>query len=121
MLSVPAHQLYRHGRFKHMARAAAADLLPREIPARVEPTVLTPLFRRGIFDRERASVHRLLFSADSTWDRFVDRGWIKQTIDNGPQRAGDEIVLWQCVSLESWLLRHRWCVEARQSSDWPVF
>ena len=54
MLAVPAHQLYRRGRFKHLARDAAAGLLPPEIPARTAPTLLTPLFRRGIFDRERA-------------------------------------------------------------------
>ena len=120
MLSVPAHQLYRHGRFKHLAREAAAGLLPPEIPARTEPTLLTPLFRRGIFEREDAVVRRLLMTADSTWDRYVDRGWVDDILRVGPRRPLDEIVLWQCVSFESWLRRHRWGAEARQSDRWSV-
>jgi asparagine synthase (glutamine-hydrolysing) len=120
MLSVPAHQLYRHGRFKHLAREAAAGLLPPEIPARTEPTLLTPLFRRGIFERERAAVRRLLLTSESAWDRYVDRNWVVEILQVGPQRPHDEIVLWQCVSFESWLRRHRWGAEARQFGDWSV-
>jgi hypothetical protein len=120
MLSVPAHQLYRHGRFKHLARAAAADLLPPEIPAREEPTLLTSLFRRGVFERQRADVHRLLVSNGSVWKQFVDTRIIEETLLCGPRRPHDEAVLWQCVAFESWLQRHRWHSKARQPCKWSV-
>jgi asparagine synthase (glutamine-hydrolysing) len=116
MLTIPAHQLYRQGRYKHLARAAAAGLLPPEIPARVEPTLLTPLFRRGVFERERQMVQRILHGADAMWPRFVDRAWVEEILRVGPQRSLDEIILWHCVGFESWIGRHCRSATARQGN-----
>jgi asparagine synthase (glutamine-hydrolysing) len=120
MLSVPAHQLYRHGRFKHLARIAAAGLLPPEIPARVEPTLLTPLFRRGVFERETAKVRRVLDDSDAEWPRFVDRKRVEEILRGGPQRPLDEVLLWHCVGFESWLGRHGWTAASRHGNNRTV-
>jgi asparagine synthase (glutamine-hydrolysing) len=116
MLAVPAHQLYRHGRFKYLARAAAAGLLPPEIPARVEPTLLTPLFRRGVFERERVTVQRILDTSDAVWPRFVDRRRIEEILRIGPRRPLDEVLLWHCLGFESWVRRHGWMGESRHGN-----
>ncbi len=120
MLAVPAHQLYRHGCFKHLARVAAAGLLPPEIPARVEPTLLTPLFRRGVFERERAQVHRILGSVGAEWPRFVDRKRIEEILRSGPQLPLDEVLIWHCVGFESWLGRHGWKTDSRHGTNRTV-
>jgi len=117
MLAAPAHQLYRHGRYKHLARVAAAGLLPPEIPARVEPTLLTPLFRRGVFDREREMVERILRSSNAMWPRFVDRQRIEEIHRAGPRRPLDEVLLWHCLGFESWIRRHGWMDVCRHRSS----
>jgi asparagine synthase (glutamine-hydrolysing) len=117
MLAVPTHQLYRHGRFKPLARAAAAGLLPPEIPARVEPTLLTPLFRRGVFERERVTVQKILDASDTMWPRFVDRRKVEDILRFGPQQPLDEVLLWQCLGFESWLRRHEWKESPRRGNS----
>jgi asparagine synthase (glutamine-hydrolysing) len=117
MLQVPAHQLYRNGRHKHLARVVGAGLLPPEIPARVEPTVLTPLFRRGVFERERATVERLLGAKDAVWPRFVEPRLVAEILRFGPRRPLDEILLWHCVGFESWIRRHGWLDTTRHGSE----
>ena len=117
MLAVPAHQLYRHGRFKHLAREAAAGFLPPEIPARVEPTLLTPLFRRGVFERERLTVRRILDTSDAVWPQFVDRRWVEEILRFGPRRPLDEVLLWHCLGFESWVRRHGWMEVSRHGNS----
>ena len=120
MLQVPAHQLYRFGRYKYLARVAAEGLLPPEIPGRVEPTHLTPLFQRGVFEHQRETVHELLFTGDATWPRFVKRHYLENILQNGPRRPIDDMVLWHCIDLESWIRRHGWTPTARHNNQGSV-
>ena len=99
---------------------SGAGLLPPEIPARVEPTLLTPLLRRGFFEREREMVQRILHGADAVWPRFVDRGWVEEILRVGPQRSLDNVLLWHCVGSESWVGRHGWTAASRHRNDTTV-
>ena len=99
---------------------SGAGLLPPAIPARVEPTLLTPLFRRGIFEREREMVQRILRGADAMWPRFVDRAWVEEILRVGPQRSLDNVLLWHCVTLESWIGRHDWTAASRHGNNSPI-
>ena len=60
MLSVPAHQLYRHGLYKPILRNAMQGVLPERIRRRRHPTSLAALFFRGLAERERTTVDELL-------------------------------------------------------------
>jgi asparagine synthase (glutamine-hydrolysing) len=121
MLAVPAHQLYRQGRYKHLARVASAGVLPSEIPARTEPTLLTPLFRRGIFEREGRTVRNILHSNHAVWPRFVDPRYVEEVLRNGPRRPLDEVVLWHCIGFETWIARHGWAAASRLGETRSVF
>ena len=106
MLAVPSHQLYRRGRYKHVARVAATDFLPPEIPARELPTLLTPLFNRGLRERGAMRAHELLGSPGAMWPRWVDRDWLSDVVRDGPRREIDDVVWWQCAAFELWRVRH---------------
>jgi len=107
MLAVPAHQLYRRGRFKHLARVAAKNLLPEEIPARDQPTLLTPLFNRGVRDRGTETVQAILKESNAHWPCYVDRGWLSDVLQNGPRRPIDDVIVWHCLGFEHWMRRHQ--------------
>lgn len=105
MLQLPAHQLYRHGRHKHVARQALLGWLPDSILNRTEPTLLTPLFERGLRQENRGLVEGLLESEDAIWPHYVERRWIEDSLRESISPALD-VVLWHCVSFELW--RQRW-------------
>jgi asparagine synthase (glutamine-hydrolysing) len=105
MLRLPAHQLYRHGRFKHIARRALTGWLPDSIVQRTDPTLMTPIFHAGLRGRNRRVVEDLLESKDAIWPRYVERRWILEALEESISPALD-VVLWQCVSCELW--RRRW-------------
>jgi asparagine synthetase B (glutamine-hydrolysing) len=106
MLAVPAHQLYRHGRYKHILRQGLSDLLPPSIRERVEPSNLTPLFRRGILQREISFVRSLLLARDSRWQQYVHKKYILPLLEKPGQLGVNAVLLWQCISFEAWIKRH---------------
>ncbi len=119
MLAAPAHQLYRRGRYKHVARVAATDFLPPEIPVRELPTLLTPLFYRGLRGRGARRTQELLGSPSAMWPRRVDRDWLSDVVRDGPRQEIDDLVWWQCAAFELWQIRH-WTtsnVTARDASS----
>ena len=58
-LDLPAHQLYRDGRPKAIARQAFAGILPEAVRNRTDRSLLTPLYRRGL-ERERETIDRVI-------------------------------------------------------------
>lgn len=107
MLRLPAHQLYRRGRYKHVARQALEGWLPDSILERTEPTLLNPLFDAGLRRRNRKAVEELLGSKEALWPRYVEKRWLEDSLRGSISPALD-VVLWNCVSLELWLRRHGW-------------
>jgi asparagine synthase (glutamine-hydrolysing) len=103
MLAVPAHQLYARNRYKHIARNAMEGRLPEAIRTGEEPTLLTPLFRKGIEESERLEVDRLLDDRESIWPRYVSRAWLSQVRSQPRSRPLGEVVLWTCLAFELWV------------------
>jgi asparagine synthase (glutamine-hydrolysing) len=101
MLRLPAHLLYRHGRYKHVARQALIGWLPDSILRRTDPTLLTPLFEEGLRRENRQVVEELLGSRDALWPRYVERRWAEGSLRESISPALD-VVLWRCVSFELW-------------------
>jgi len=104
MLRLPAHHLYRHGRYKHVARQALTGWLTDPILQRTEPTLLTPLFEEGLRGRNRQIVEELLRSEEALWSCYVDRSWVNRSLREAISPALD-VVLWHCVSFELWRRR----------------
>ncbi|MDY7092498.1 MAG: asparagine synthase-related protein [Acidobacteriota bacterium] len=111
MLAMPAHQLYRRGRSKHLLREALAGELPTEIrTSRGDRGRLDALFRRGLFERERGRLTRLLDGQGAVWRRYVDPHWVRQAMgrDGGFGGRGgrggglEAVILWSCASAEIW-------------------
>jgi asparagine synthase (glutamine-hydrolysing) len=107
-LAIPADQLYRDGRFKHVLRTAMAGLLPEPIRQRSASTSLFPLYRRGIQERGGARIRSLLGRRDALWRGLVEPHHLHHTI---PQRiAADRdgaavLVPWYCSHAELWAAR----------------
>lgn len=106
MLQLPAHFLYRRGRYKPIARRAMQDRLPESILGRTEPTLLTPLFDQGLRREHLGAVKDLLGSEDAVWPQFVERRWVEDSLRGSISPALD-VVLWHCVSFQLWLRRRR--------------
>lgn len=104
MLRLPAHNLYRHGRHKPIARQALKGWLTDSILQRTEPTLLTPLFEAGLRGQNRQIVEELLGSHDAVWPRYVDPSWVNRSLREAISPALD-VVLWHCVSFEIWRRR----------------
>ena len=49
---------------------------------RKEKTGLLPLFRRGILEKERDLISKLLWSRDAIWPRYVSRDWLFDIMNN---------------------------------------
>jgi len=108
MLSLPAHQVYRPGTTKLVGRQAMRGSIPEAIRGRQNPTLLTPLFDRGMFYRERAQVARLLDRQHAQWQWFVDPEVIHSVRPTSP--SAHKVLLWRCVSFELWRKKHGWCL-----------
>lgn len=104
VLSIPAHQLYFHGRYKHVLRNAMRGILPEIIRTRRKPTSLVPLYLRGV-ERESKWLQGLLESADSHWYMYVRQEWVKRfwNVKFNPEEDGPHALIpWLCISFNSW-------------------
>ncbi|MCB1009921.1 MAG: hypothetical protein KDB94_13630 [Acidobacteria bacterium] len=106
VLGIPSHLLYRPGEPKWILRRAMRGVLPEALLRRFHPSSLTPLFRRGVAERERRWVDRLLHRPDAAWRRFLRPDWIERMLAPGALEAQpdgiDLVVLWQALCFELW-------------------
>lgn len=107
MLRLPAHQLYRHGRYKHVARRALSGWLTDSILQRTEPTLLTPLFEEGLRGENRQVAEEFLGRHDALWPCYAEPCWVNRSLRESISPALD-VVLWRCVSFELWRCRQGW-------------
>ncbi|HEV8240358.1 MAG TPA: asparagine synthase-related protein [Thermoanaerobaculia bacterium] len=105
VLAIPADQLGRpgDGNDRRIHREAARGLLPEPIRSRKDRTSFLALLREGLFDREAATVARLLARP-----RIVDMGqvaavWLETHPPTASLPVEDLEVLWLCLCLEMWL------------------
>ena len=112
MLGLPAHQLYRRRRKKRLLRVAMRGLLPPEVLARRRPTGLGALYRRGLEEREAATVDELLDVAMLFTGRMIRPEWLAEARARRSSPA-EELALWHLLSSELWNRRH-WRVGAEE-------
>ena len=105
MASVPRHQVYRGGLYKHVLRAAMRGVLPDRVRLRKKATSYVPLYNRGVFERERDTARALLDAPDAWWPRFVRREWLEGALREPLRPRNDgaaALVPWFCVVVELW-------------------
>lgn len=104
VLALPAHQLFRRGRYKHVLRNTMPGILPEAIRARTSPSPLHALLNRGL-EREQKVLDRCFDQTGGAWRRFVRAEWLAErwrrpvgAAEDGPQA----MVAWRCVAFEEW-------------------
>jgi asparagine synthase (glutamine-hydrolysing) len=105
VLAIPGHQLYRNGRLKHILRNALEGILPEAVRQRPQSTALTPLYARGLFERERHKIDTMLNAAEVEWPRYVERKWLTNSMRANTGGLGDQtqqLLPWFCLCFEQW-------------------
>ncbi len=107
VLSVPADQLGfpGPGNNKRLLRVAMNGLLPDAVRLRHEKTSFTALYLRGLMDRERGTVERILHEPEIVRRGFVNPDWLTYALPHGCNFSDEGFSLWRCVTLELWLKR----------------
>jgi asparagine synthase (glutamine-hydrolysing) len=104
VLTLPAHQLYYRGCYKHVLRTAMRGILPEAIRTRWQPTPLMSLYARGV-EREKDVLETCFQEPHATWSRYVRPDWLLKRWNVGitPDNDGPQaVVAWLCVSFDSW-------------------
>ena len=109
-LGLPAHLVFRPGWMKWVLRRAMAGILPETVRRRRHASSLYPLFRRGVVEREAATVDALLGEPTALWPRYVRPDWLAAArrrlhVEHRPGAAA--VVVWHCICLELWSRRRR--------------
>lgn len=105
VMAVPADQLGRPGRDRWLLRNGAADLLPRAVTERRRQTMFTPLFDKGVLEKETATVEKVMAKPHIIEKQYVRETWLRRQLNNGEGWTNDETryFLWKSLSLELWL------------------
>ena len=106
-MALPAYWVYDGQQDKRIVRQAMAAILPDNAQPQPNSGLLGPLYRRGLLDRESATLDRLLNNHAGLWRQYVRpeamlraREWLKTSMD------GAWLLLpWLCASLEIWRLK----------------
>ena len=107
LMSLPAWVLGNFEIKKGLVRQASKDLLPDSIIRRTKITTLTPLYIKGVLEKEFHRVKTLLTDSNCQWQKYVDQKLIMQLINNPSaiKQDAELMVLWQCISFELWKKR----------------
>ncbi len=104
VLSLPAHQLYRHGQYKHVLRTAMQGILPEPVRTRTNPTTLLALLARGM-EQNREVLQTCIQTSQANWRNYVRADWLERhwnvpvTIENDGAWA---VIPWLCTSYAIW-------------------
>ena len=102
MMKLPAWLLGETDK-KHLSLKQEKDFLPDSILNRKKP-LFSPLFIKGVMEKEFDFVQQVLTDKNSTWSDIIDTKAFEQSIEK-PDRNTKEseyLLLWQCLSYELW-------------------
>ncbi len=102
MLAVPADQLYRRGLLKWILRVGLRNDLPEGVRNRPDSTSLWPLFLKGLSEKEKPLVDRLVFQGKSQWSQYVQESWLRERLPGRSDTDPAALVLWLCIAFELW-------------------
>ncbi|HYH45516.1 MAG TPA: asparagine synthase-related protein [Thermoanaerobaculia bacterium] len=103
--SIPAEQTFEGGVRKGIVRRAMAGRLPEEILTRHRKVMATPLFERGLRERETAKVWQLLTGMRAAELGWVDEGLLRAEYQSYLDGTTRRTRFWHALTLEAWLRR----------------
>lgn len=104
VLSLPGHQFYRHGRYKHVLRVAMQGILPEIIRNRTIPTTLLAILARSL-NQNGQVLNTCIRDSEASWSQYVRAEWLERhwnapvTIENDGAWA---VIPWLCASYATW-------------------
>ena len=110
-LQMPAHLFYRPGKSKWILRELGAGLLPEKTRTRTWTSSLSPLFIRGLLERELKTLEDLLWSRNRFWPAMVREDWMRANLERLKAGAPDGVVwvvLWRAITYEIWRRRENY-------------
>lgn len=106
VMAVPAYILGGPDIDRRLHRQAMAGILPEEIRHRRQRTVFTPLMDRGLSGERWTKVRQIMAEPQVVERGYIDRDWLRQSLDRGWDRSSDASFLWRVICLELWLQRY---------------
>ncbi|HXU43971.1 MAG TPA: asparagine synthase-related protein [Thermoanaerobaculia bacterium] len=104
--SLPSEQTFAAGSQKVVLRNALRGLLPSDVVDRLGKTYPTPIFNRGLREREREKVRGLLTNMQAARRGFVDEASLRATYERYLAGATNDVHFWYSLTLEAWLRLH---------------
>lgn len=105
-MAVPAYQLGRFGQTRWVQRTAMVGLLPESVRRRSGKTSFQSLFEKGLLERERTTVSRLLVNPQIVQRGFIDPAWLNARKETMKEDGEVSYPFWLALSLELWLQRY---------------
>ncbi len=104
--SLPSDQTYRAGSPKLVLRNALAGLLPAPEVERLGKTYPTPIFDRGLREREQKQALDLCTDMIAARMGFVEEAPLRRAYERYQAGATNEALFWYSLTLEAWLRLH---------------
>jgi asparagine synthase (glutamine-hydrolysing) len=106
-LAVPQRVLNRVGEPKRLTRMAMQGIIPDDVLDRIRKIPPTPLFERGLRERERSTVLGLFSDSRSSRRGWIDDQALRRYYLEYTESGGEASLLWPAITTEMWLRRHR--------------
>lgn len=105
-LSLPTTQTFQSGVRKVILRRAMENHLPIKVLSRKTKTSLSPVFKRGVIEREQKKIWHLLRNMRAAELGFVDETGLQQLYSDYINQKTNNTRFWYALTLESWLRQH---------------
>ena len=104
MMKLPAWLLGETNKRKALLTTAGKGMLPDSILNRKKLTTLSPLFIKGVQEKEFEFVKQVLTDKSSTWNDFIDTKALNKVLKSPDEntKESEYLLLWQCLSYELW-------------------
>lgn len=106
VMAVPPQQLGLPGWDRKIHRDTMKGLLPEEVRSRRRQTIFLPLLMKGLQEKERETVKRILADPQVVARNFVRQDWLQQQLQRDFDVSPASMMLWNTISLELWLQRY---------------
>ena len=109
IVSIPQHVVHRYGDVKRIVREALGPMLPEHHRRPIDNTVkpdATALFDRGLLDRSRVVMERLIQDSVAAELGFVDKSVLWDDYQGLLAGRPDRYDIWWFITMEMWLQTH---------------
>lgn len=102
-MAIPADLLYRGGVDRYLFRQAMTGILPEAVRKRTNKTIFLPLIKKGLIEKESATIRRLLTNPLIVQLGLIRPEWLHSALENPSGWIDYGTKLWPGICLEIWL------------------